>query len=404
MKRLLYKVLLAKLSPLQFAGFVLANIIGATIILLGVRAYADFSATMEDPEGAIANNYLVIAPSVTAVTTALQATGMQSHPNTISQEEVEAISAHPGVESAGVFRSANFQVNASFVLGGNAWETVMFVESVPDEFLDLNLEDWTADLDGSVVPIVLPRPYLNVLNYAVSASRGDIPQIGESLVTAVPMTLEFRGNHHTGYYRARVVGFTDRINTILVPDDFLAAATEVYSEPGTVPPVNRMIIKPNGKDDDGLLRYLADNGYKFDGADTDSFKVVTLAKGIAVFAIIQGLLISLLAFFLLVVSIHLLIEKNREKNATLLTLGYTRKAISRPYIVASMTLNAVSLALATVLSVWLYRYFEGILVSYNPDFEGIGPGVTLAVAAVLFVVFSGIHYLLVRSQVKDVAS
>ena len=401
MKKLLYKLLLSKISPMQFAGFVLANIVGATIILLGVRAYADFSATMEDPEGAIANNFIVIAPPVSSLSTALQATGLREKSNSFSKRQIEEISSLPGVESAGVFRSANFKVNAGFVLGGNAWETVMFVESVPDEFLDLDLESWTADLDSPLVPIVLPRAYLNVLNYAVSASRRDIPQIGESLITSIPMTLEFRGNHRQGFFKARVVGFTDRINTILVPDDFLAAATERFGEPGSEAPVNRMILKPNGKDDDGLLKYLSDAGYMFDGSGQDSFKVVTLAKGIALFAILQGLLISLLSFFLLVVSIHLLIEKNRDKNSALLTLGYTRNEICRPYIVASMVLDLLSLVAATLLALWLYRYFGSLLQSYNPGFSGIGAWITLVVAGAMFVVFTLIHYLLVRSQVRN---
>lgn len=402
MKRILYKLLLAKLSAFQFAGFVAANIIGATIILLGVRAYADFSTTMEDPDGAIANNYIVIAPPVSSVTTALQATGFNDGPKSFTEEEIEEISSLEGVEDAAIFRSANFKVNAAFALGGSQWETVMFVESVPDRFLDLNLDSWTATLDSeATVPVVLPKAYLNVLNYAVSASRGDIPQIGEGLVKTVPITLRFRGQGKEGFYKARVVGFTDRINTILVPDDFLVAAVGKYGDPKAPAPVSRMILKPSGKDDNGLLEYLAEGGYVFDGSGQDSFKVVTLAKGIALFAIIQGLLISLLAFFLLVVSIHLLIEKNREKNASLLMLGYTRREVSRPYIMASMVLDAASLIVATILANFLYRFFERILVNYNPEFAGTGSGIVFAVAAGMFVVFSAIHYLLVRTQVKS---
>ena len=402
MNRLLAKLLLAKLSAFQFAGFVAANIIGATIILLGVRAYADFSTTMEDPQGAIANNYIVIAPPVSTVTTAMQATGFNDGPKSFTEEEIEEISSLEGVEDAAIFRSANFKVNASFALGGSRWETVMFVESVPDRFLDLDLDSWTASLDSeTTVPVVLPKAYLNVLNYAVSASRGDIPQIGEGLVKTVPITLRFRGQGMEGFYSARVVGFTDRINTILVPEDFLIAAVKKYGDPKSPAPVSRMILKPSGKDDNGLLEYLAEGGYVFDGSGQDSFKVVTLAKGIALFAIVQGLLISLLAFFLLVVSIHLLIEKNREKNASLIMLGYTRREVSKPYIMASMVLDAVSLIVATILANFLYRFFERILVNYNPEFAGTGTGIVFAVAAGMFVFFSAVHYLLVRSQVKS---
>lgn len=48
--RLVYKLLLAKSNPVQLIGFVLANIVGVFILLFGIRAYSDVSATFQDPE------------------------------------------------------------------------------------------------------------------------------------------------------------------------------------------------------------------------------------------------------------------------------------------------------------------------------------------------------------------
>ena len=100
--KLLYKLLLARLSPVQFLGFVLANIVGAVIILFGIRAYCDVSATFSDPEGAIANNYLVITPGIHGF-----------GGNSFSQEQLDELRAFPGVDSIGVFSTCTFKVNAS---------------------------------------------------------------------------------------------------------------------------------------------------------------------------------------------------------------------------------------------------------------------------------------------------
>ena len=42
--------------------------------------------------------------------------------------------------------------------------TAMFFESVPDEYVDVNLDKWEFDEYERVVPIIIPRNYLNLYN------------------------------------------------------------------------------------------------------------------------------------------------------------------------------------------------------------------------------------------------
>jgi len=397
-KALLYKLLLAKLSPVQLSGFVLANIVGAVIILFGVRAYRDVTATFQDPEGAIANNYLVITPGISGF-----------GGNVFTPEEIAQLQAQPGVDSIGAFRTCTFKVNASLEDLGIPVSTAMFIESIPDAFLDVDLRAWHAEVYESrqsyitepslFVPVILPRAYINVYNFGFAASRGT-PQMDEALVKLKSFHLRCRGRGMDHCYTARVVGFTDRINTILVPEDFLAAAEDKY---GSAVPVgvSRLIIKPDGRNDDALLEYLNAQNYHFDGTGVDSMKIVSLVRGIAFVVILLGVVVSLLAFFLLVVSIHLLIEKNKDKNATLIALGYTRAEVCRPYEVTALALNFLSLLIALLATGSLYGMLEGVLLRYNPDFEGTGMGFITLVAAALMVVFSLLHILMIRKEVHE---
>ena len=59
--------------------------------------------------------------------------------------------------------------------------TAMFFESVPDEYVDVNLDKWEFDENERVVPIIIPRNYLNLYNFgfvtkpepAAIVGRGD---------------------------------------------------------------------------------------------------------------------------------------------------------------------------------------------------------------------------------------
>ena len=246
--RLVYKLLLAKSNPVQLIGFVLANIVGVFILLFGIRAYSDVSATFQDPEGAIANNYLVISrgPVVTG------------QDNRFTAEELREISQCEGVESIGGFRTANFDLNIDLSALGVNFSSAFFLESIPSQFVDLKLKAWSATVydDDSYliddptlfVPVILPSAYLKVYNFGLAPGKG-LSQLNEAQIKMLVFRMRCHGNGMVHYYKARVVGFTNRINTVLVPEDFLDAANRKY---GTVEAdaeyrPSRIIIKPSGK-------------------------------------------------------------------------------------------------------------------------------------------------------------
>ena len=61
-----------------------------------------------------------------------------------------------------------------------------------------------------------------------------------------------------------------------------------------------------------------------------------------------GAIISLLAFFVLLLSISLLMQKNSRKLQDLLMLGYTPAAVSAPYVKMVVAANAAVLVAACV--------------------------------------------------------
>ena len=70
--------------------------------------------------------------------------------------------------------------------------------------------------------------------------------------------------------------------------------------------------------------------------------------------LLVGLFISLLSFYILILSVYLLLQKNTEKLENMLLIGYSPSQVAMPYQLLSIALNALVLLLSVVL-VWVCR-------------------------------------------------
>ena len=223
--RLLFKLLRRNLNLWQMLGFSIANLLGAVIVLFGIQAYRDLDAVFGAEDSFLSSNYLVLSKPVNVLSTITSSLGV--HPG-FDEEEIQALEQQSGVTGVGRFQAAQFNVYGSVDIGGTQMSTAMFLESVPDEFLDFSDDmdvDWKASVEGEFVPIIIPQSYLNLYNYGFAASRG-MPQMGENLLSKFTMVLTLYGQGEVHRYRARVVALSNRLNTVLVPEGFLTEANE----------------------------------------------------------------------------------------------------------------------------------------------------------------------------------
>ena len=66
-----------------------------------------------------------------------------------------------------------------------------------------------------------------------------------------------------------------------------------------------------------------------------------------------GLLISVLSFYILMLSIYLLVQKNTTKLENLLLIGYSPWRVGLPYQILTVGMNVLVLLLAMGLLTWL---------------------------------------------------
>lgn len=394
--RLLFKLLRKNVSFWQMLGFTLANLVGAVIVLFGIQAYKDAGQVLQSPDNVLGSNVLVLSKPVSTLGTLMGALG--AAPGTFSENEIQDVRDIEGVRTVATFRTSQFPVYGSISFGGFNASTEMFVESVPDEFLNVDKDIWYADLNDDIVPIVIPQTYVNFYNYGFATSRGT-PQISEDVFEMVPFELIFNGRGGQKVYRGRIVGLTDCMNSILVPDEFLRKANERYATEAEKRPT-RIIVDSGSEAPSALMQLIEDNEYILDGGSEDMMRMLAVVRTIITIVVAVGLLISALAFFLLLISIVLLIEKNRYKNETLHQIGYPDRKIAVPYQTLAVTVDFIVWAIAAVITILLYPVLESLMQTISPGFEPSGSGLIILSACALFALFSLIHILLIRRKIK----
>lgn len=378
--RLQFKLLKKNVNFWQLIGFALANLCGAVVVLLGIQAYRDASVLFTSDDGVLNKSVMVLSkPEITA-------------------EDLAMLSDVPSVVEAVPFRTSDFPVYGSVMIGGFEASTEMFVESVPDCFLDVDEEEWTADIDDEHVPIIIPRAYINFYNYGFAAARGT-PQLGQSQLSRLPVTLTFRGMTSRRYYRGYIVGFTDQVNTILVPDDFLRAANDMFAY-GCRTTYSRVILETDGSDVRQLMRFVEKNGYVIDGAGEESMKLLSVVRTIISIVIAIGLLVSSLSFFLLFISIVLLMEKNRYHNDVLHQLGYPQRRIALPYQILTLIVDGLIWLVAFAVTALCSPLISRTVSVLNPDFHSSGLWTAALSAFLMAIFFSILHAVLIGMKVK----
>lgn len=392
---MIWKLLRQHISIPQFLGFFLANLVGMVIILLGVQFYTDTQAVYTGEDSFMKSDYLIVNKKISAVTTL---TGKSS---AFSRPELQDMERQKFVERMGCFTSSAFDVNATFDLDQMTnISTDMFFEAVPDEFVDVKSEDWTFRQGAKELPIILPRNYLDLYNFGYAQSR-NMPKLSEGILGVIKLKINIRGNGRNDEYVGRIVGFSSRLNTILVPQPFMDWANSYYADGKSNAPT-RLILEVNNPTDENLTTYLQDNNYETDQDKLDASKTTFMLRMIVGIVMSVGVEISLLALYVLMLSVYLLVEKNNTKLENLLLIGYSPARVSRPYQILTIGLNVLVLLIAFVVMFVVRNIYMEMFQNFFPELETPSVALSLAVGLFLLVIVSTVNVIAVYTKVKSI--
>ena len=377
---LVWKLLRQHVSVPQLAGFFSANLLGMLIVLLSVQLYYDVLPVFTQEDSFIKKDYIVLSKHISVVNS------FSGRANAFTAEDVDEIRRQPFCKSVGAFTAGQYGVSASLGIEGMAYmSTEMFFESVPDRFVDTDMKDWSFREGDAVVPIILPRSYLTIYNFGFAQSRS-LPKLPEGLVSMLDLNIHLRGNGRDDVMKGKVIGFSNRLNTILVPESFIRWSNSVYAPDATADPT-RLIMEVGNPTDDAIARFLQQKGYETESDNLDAGRTTYFLKIVSGVVFSIGLLISVLSFYILMLSIYLLVQKNTTKLENLLLVGYSPRRVSLPYQVLTVAMNLSVLLIALGILVWLRAYYMDLILSVFPQMEpaGLWPAVTVGVLLFLSV-------------------
>ena len=388
---MIWKLLRQHISPPQLAGFFIANVCGMLIVLAGIQFYADVHPLLTGKDSFAKADYIVISKQVSTLGS------LVGRSSAFSASDVEELRHQPFVRDVGGFKPAQFGVSAGIDMGGMRMSTDLFFESVPDRFIDVQSERWTFDPASHTVPIILPRNYLNLYNFGFARSKG-FPQLSEGLIGAVNIDVRLSGNGRERLMRGNIVGFSNRLNTILVPEPFIDWANSAYGG-GEQMSSSRLIVEVDDAGDGRIASYLAEKGYEAEGGMADTGGQARLLRLVTGIVLAVGVLITALAFYMLMLSIFLLLEKNSEKLETLQLIGYDSRRISRPYSLLAVALGGISAAVALIVTTVLRGKYMAVLSSLHPQAQGsILPAVLTGIGLCLLI--SATDILIIRRKIR----
>lgn len=394
--KLVWKLLRRHISLPQFAGFFFANLLGMLIVLLSLQFYRDVKPIISEDDGFIRPDFLILSKRISTLNTI----GLGSV-STFSEREIDELKAQPFTKNVGAFTASQYKVSCSMGIEGVAQiGTEMFFESVPDCFVDVDLQKWHFSEGDDFVPIIVPKTYLAIYNFGFAQSQ-NLPKISEGVVGMVEMTISMRGNGRNEYIKGRVIGFSTRLNTILAPESFIRWSNERYAPDADKEP-SRIILEVKNPADDAIVNYINEKGYEMEDDKLDAGRMTFFLRLVSGIVMLVGLLISLLSFYILMLSIYLLVEKNTEKMRTLLLIGYSPTKVALPYQLLTIGMNAVIFAIVTCL-LWQLRtlYLQRLHAVFPQMTEGsILPTILFGFA--LFIIISLANAIIIRRRINKI--
>lgn len=392
---LVWKLLRQHISLPQFVGFFFANLFGMFIVLLGYQFYNDVLPVFTSEDSFMKQDFLIVSKKIGA------ASAISGRTNTFSAAEKDDMSAQAFVKRTGQFTSTEYKVEADMgVNGQSVLSSELFFESVPDGFVDVPLRDWTWQEGSHEVPIILPRTYINMYNFGFAQTHS-LPKISDGLMGMIDFRIFIHGNGHRDEYRGRVIGFSSRLNSILVPQKFMDWSNGYYA-PGEKSEPTRLIVEVGNPADDNITTYIDDNGYVVESDKLQAEKTTYFLKMTVSLVVAVGLVISALSFYILMLSIYLLVQKNSTKLENLLLIGYSPRQVALPYQMLTAGLNLAVLLITWTILFVVRGYYMDVIETLFPEIEQGSMADSLVLGVALFSLITVLNVVAIRRKVSAI--
>jgi hypothetical protein len=378
---LVRQILTPKQKGFAFWLSMVGLMIGAVASLLAIMLMWDIKVDAKNQADVFGDNTIVIQKHVSSLTSlGLNGTGF-------NQEDVIALRQQSFIVEVAPFKTANYEVGISENPGDGlpGFYAEMFLQAVPNSFLEgVDSTKWHWETETDIVPIILPRNFLTLVNYGIAPSKG-IPQVSEDLIKSVRVRLHLIGKRSKGTVLGQVVGFSTKISSVLVPESFIDFSNQKYGASNDKLP-SRLFIRTKPKSFAKINQLVEEMNLDIAENDLNMAKVTTYILQLIFMFFIFSFIIVALALAGLLQYIQMKLLRFQYEVRLLIQLGHPLKSILS-ILQWQFFKRLLLIMLIAVVIVFLCKFFiiQPVLISvgFESSYWGLLIG-TLFVALILF--------------------
>lgn len=391
---MIQKLLRKTLMPIQLAGYSLALFVGATLLLLIVQFYYDVKPIIKQEAAVFDQTTAVINKEVSLFKT------LDKSKIYFSDKEIKKLKKQPFIKDLAPFDYAQFEIKAFTNGSGDvpAFYTDLFFESIPDQYLSVTDKAWKWQEKDSLIPIIIPENYLKLYNFGFAESQG-LPVFSKNTIKDFTFNIKLIGQGQNETFKGRIVAFSGKINSILVPHNFMKWANKRFANKTAVP-INKVLLTFNDPSDERIVSYFNNHNYSINQDKLALGKLTFFFKSALFFVFFIAVVILVLALAFVLMSINLMLQKNKKMLQNLISIGYAAQKFIYFYQMVLAVLSAVTIGIATLV-VFKIRHFYLNKLYTMFDFED-NTNFLLLHALLLFAVVVVCYYILLKQKMKKI--
>ncbi len=370
LNKLLKKIIKTASGRTRFVMAVMGLSVAMVLILSAVQIQVNYNDLLHSKtnQDSIAN-FLVLNKSITNST----------KNSTLSNENIAQLKKQSFVDEVGILTPSRFKASVESYSDRFPFSTDISFESVPSSFIDVNNANWKWDENSNYIPIIAPNMFLDFYNFQFSLSQ-NLPQLTQDIVKIIIFKLNIHTAKGTISFNAKIVGFSDRITSLLVPQEFMDWANQRYNVGQQAQP-SRVIIRTKDPGNPALVKYLQENGLVTDADKTRFSKYRQIVNAVVNISWITGAVMLVFALLIFTLFIQLTIASCKEEIQLLITLGASPKQLQRflmkQFFPSNIIIILISLMAISGLQYLAYQFlkeqniFLHSLISYYTLLVGV---------------------------------
>lgn len=369
----------------QFWLTISGILVGIIASVLAIVLMVDIQLGTADNEDVFGDNTLVVQKQVSRLST------LGLNETHFTDEEVQILKGKDFILEVAPFKSANYEVGISENPGDGlpGFYAEMFLQSVPNSFLtEVDSISWQWNSEADIVPIILPRDFLTLVNYGIAPSKG-MPQISEELIKSVRLRLHLIAKNGKGIVLGRVVGFSSKIASVLVPNSFIDYSNKKYGFKSEKP-ASRLFLKTKPKSFGEINKLIGEMNLDISASELSIAKLSTYFLQMILLFFVFSIIILLLAVMALLQYLQIVLMQFKYEVNLLIKIGYNPKAVmtavQNQFLAVLAVASFVALvAVFLIKLVWIQPFL--VAAGFNAGYLGYIFGILFVIVLVMVCIF-----------------